>query len=348
MGIRLRGNCMVSMKDISVACGVSVATVSKALNDHADVGEETKQQIRRVAKEMGYLPNVAARALKTNRTYNIGVLFADESNSGLTHEYFASVLDSFKSEAEGQGYDITFLNCSKTRANRMSYLEHSKYRGFDGIVIACIDFNDPEVIELLQSKIPLVTIDHVYDERITVVSDNVRGMRDLINYVHEMGHRKIAYIYGDEGSVTTSRMSSFHRTLAHYNVTVPDEYLRPSSYRDMRKAAQQTEKLLELKNPPTCIVYSDDLSAIGGINYLKSKGYSIPEDISVAGYDGLNIAAQYDPNLTTVRQDTRSIGRVAAQKLIDLIERPKTTLIEQVTVQAMLEKGKTVGRVTEQ
>ena len=87
---------MASLKDISKICGVSVATVSKALNDHKDIGEETKANIRRVAKEMGYSPNLSARALKTNRTYGIGVLFVDEAQSGLTHDYFSSVLDSFK------------------------------------------------------------------------------------------------------------------------------------------------------------------------------------------------------------------------------------------------------------
>ena len=86
---------MVSMKDIAAACGVSVATVSKALNNHSDIGEETKQHIKEVARNMGYSPNALARALKTNRTYNIGVLFVDEAQSGLTHDYFSQVLDSF-------------------------------------------------------------------------------------------------------------------------------------------------------------------------------------------------------------------------------------------------------------
>ena len=91
---------MVSMKDISIACGVSVATVSKALNDHNDIGSETKKYIKKVADEMGYLPNSMAKALKTNRTYNIGVLFAEEAYSGLTHDYYAFVLDSFKNTVE--------------------------------------------------------------------------------------------------------------------------------------------------------------------------------------------------------------------------------------------------------
>ena len=101
---------MVSMKDIAQRCGVSVATVSKALNDQSDIGEDTRERIRRAADEMGYVTNAAARALKANRTYNIGILFADEKNSGLTHPYFAPMLESLKVEAEAHGYDVTFIN----------------------------------------------------------------------------------------------------------------------------------------------------------------------------------------------------------------------------------------------
>ena len=183
---------MASLKDISKICGVSVATVSKALNDHKDIGEETKANIRRVAKEMGYSPNLSARALKTNRTYGIGVLFVDEAQSGLTHDYFSSVLDSFKRTAEKSGYDITFINSCKNRPDRMSYLEHSRYRGFDGVVLACIDFADPEVIELVQSSIPVVTIDYLFNNRIAIMSDNVTGMKELLEYIYSRGHRKIA------------------------------------------------------------------------------------------------------------------------------------------------------------
>ena len=101
---------MVSMKDIALRCGVSVATVSKALNGQPDIGGETRSRIEQVAKEMGYMTNAAARALKTNRTYNLGVLFVDERRSGLAHEYFSTMLESFKVEAESHGYDITFIN----------------------------------------------------------------------------------------------------------------------------------------------------------------------------------------------------------------------------------------------
>ena len=182
------------MKDISIACGVSIATVSKALNNHNDVGAETKEHIKQVAKEMGYFPNSAAKALKTNRTYNIGVLFAEEAYSGLTHDYFTFVLNSLKSTVEKKGYDITFINDCKTRPNRMSYLEHCRYRGFDGIAIVCTDFYTPEVMELVRSNIPMVTIDHLFNNVCAIMSDNVKGMQDLLNYVYQRGHRRIAYI----------------------------------------------------------------------------------------------------------------------------------------------------------
>ena len=132
---------MVSMKDISSRCHVSVATVSKALNNRGDISDETKERICQVAKELGYLPNSSARALKTNRTYNIGVLFVDKANCGLTHSYFSHVLDSFRRGAEEEGYDITFIS-QHAGKNKLSYYEHSKYRGVDGVVIACVDFED--------------------------------------------------------------------------------------------------------------------------------------------------------------------------------------------------------------
>ena len=104
---------MVSMKDIAAACGVSVATVSKALNNHSDISDETKAVIKQKAREMGYHPNFSARALKTNKSYNIGVLYKDDAGSGLTHDYFAWILENFKVTAENNGYDITFLNNSR-------------------------------------------------------------------------------------------------------------------------------------------------------------------------------------------------------------------------------------------
>ncbi len=337
---------MVSLKDISRECGVSIATVSKALHDHADIGEETKTHIKQVAREMGYSPNSSARALKTNRTYNIGVLFVDEAQSGLTHDFFANVLDSFKRTVENKGYDITFINAVGRGSGGKSYLEHCRYRGFDGVIAACVDFYDPAVEELIKSDIPIVTIDHLFHDRIAVMSDNVKGMKDLFTYVYEQGHRRIAYIHGGDSAVTRSRLSSFYKTAEELGVAIPDEYVREAAYRDTVSTREETLKLLDLPEPPTCILYPDDFACFGGINALKERGIEIAKDISVVGYDGLRIGRHIEPRLTTLRQDTASIGTKAGECLINLIERPKTTLIEQVVVEGVVCQGGTVGKIT--
>jgi len=338
---------MVSLKDISAACGVSVATVSKALNDHKDVGEETKLHIKETAKKMGYFPNASARALRTNRSNSIGVLFVDEiPQSGLTHDYFSHILDSFKITVEAQGYDVTFINCNKSRKNTMSYLEHCKYRNVDGVLIACVDFSDKEIHELVKSDIPIVTIDYVFNNKLAVTSDNVKGIRDLLTYIYEQGHRKIAYIHGQRTSeVTDSRIKSFYKTANEIGFEVDEDYIIEGMYRDTQNAEKLTARLLDMKERPTCIIYPDDLCAMGGRNAIRARGLRIPQDISIAGYDGINITQQIEPQLTTIYQDTRMIGRVAAENLINQIEKPKSSLIEHVIVEGNLIRGRSVGKV---
>ena len=337
---------MVSLKDIAKACHVSPATVSKALNNQSDVSDQTKTLVRDMAKKMGYFPNSSARALKTNRTYNIGVLFVDEAERGLTHDYFAAVLDSFKRGAEDAGYDLTFINSRKNRHDGMSYLEHCMYRGFDGALIACVDFYDPEVAELVNSGLPVITIDHMFNGHSSVFSDNVKGMHDLVTYILSKGHKKIAYIHGLKSAVTDSRLSSFHKTLFDAGIVVPDEYIKEAPYRNTEEAAAKTLELLNLKDPPTCILYPDDFSCYGGINAIKDRGLTIGEDISVAGYDGIRLGRHIEPHLTTLRQDTKGIGLEAAKKLVSLIEQPRTTIEEQIMIEGEVYEGKTLKDLT--
>ncbi len=336
---------MVSMKDIAAECGVSVATVSKALNNLSDIGEDTRIRVQNTAKKLGYHPNFSARALKTKRSYNLGVFYKEQSGSGLTHDYFAQILESFRNEAERNDYDIMFLNNSKQRKEKMSYLQHTVYRGIDGVVIVVADFKDPEIVELLESEIPVVTIDYVYNGRIAIVSDNIQGMEALLTYIYEQGHRKIAYIYGEDSMVTNNRSSTYCRFMEEHGLEVRDEYLQKGRYRDSHEAGVITNKLLSLDDVPTCIIYPDDFSAIGGINAIKDKGLKIPQDISVAGYDGIMMASQIEPKLTTYRQNTGQIGQMAASKLISLIENQRATPINQCMVNGKLVEGSSVADV---
>lgn len=336
---------MVSMKDIASRCQVSVATVSKALNNRGDISDEAKDKICRVAKELGYLPNSSARALKTNRTYNIGVLFVDKANCGLTHSYFSHVLDSFRRGAEEEGYDITFISQHAGKNTTLSYYEHSKYRGVDGVVIACVDFEDEAIRELVNSDIPVVTIDFAFDNKTSILSDNLVGMQEIVQYIVGLGHREIAFIHGAESMVTTNRLEGFYRTLKSLGVEARDELIREGIYHDPVSSARITEELLTLSNRPTCIIYPDDFSCFGGLNVIESKGLSVPDDISVVGYDGQRIAQVMEPKLTTYKQDTEELGRMAAKKLVEAIEQPGTSLVERLVVQGELVQGRSVKRL---
>ncbi len=336
---------MASLKDIAESCGVSVATVSKALNDHSDIGVATKERIRQVAREMGYMPNTVARALKTHKTNNLGVLFYDEAQSGLTHSYFSSVLEGFRVVAEQKGYDITFISNNQV-SQKLSYYERCRSRGVDGVVIACVNFDSPQIRELVSGEIPTVTIDHIFNSSTAVISDNVSGMRALVEYALSMGHRKIAYIHGNGSSVTQDRLASFYRTMYDHGIRVPEQYVLEAEYLDSRMAGERTRQLLALRDRPTCILYPDDFSCIGGMNAIRKAGLRIPEDISIIGYDGQQISSVLRPELATLKQDTRRIGGLAAERLIAMVEHPKATILERVVVPGELVKGKSVKDLT--
>ena len=336
---------MVSMKDIAKRCSVSTATVSKALNGQPDIGEETRERILRLADEMGYMANSAARALKTNRSYNIGVLFVDPMHGGLAHEFFSTVLDGIRSEAEKHGYDITFINGSVGQ-RQTSYLQHCRYRGVDGVVIASADFDDPVVTELVQSDLPVVTIDPIFNNRISVMSDNLQGMGELVRYVAAKGHRRIAVIHGELTSVTQNRLTGFHRACEELGIDVPEMWIREGVYHDPESCCKITRELLSLPERPTCIFFPDDYSSIGGMNAIHEAGLEVPKDISAVGYDGIPLSRIVSPVLTTWRQDTEKLGTTAADRLIEQIEHPRTAILDREIVTGSLQVGGTVGQIS--
>ena len=330
------------MTDIAQRCGVSVATVSKALNGLPDIGEETRQRVCAVAAEMGYMANSAARALKTKRTYNLGLLFVDERRSGLSHEYFSSIIEGFKQEAETHGYDITFIN-SHVGAQPLSYLRHCRYRGLDGVLIACVDFHDPRVVELVQSSIPVVTIDHIFPERQAILSDNVDGLEALVHYAYDKGHRRIAFLHGEDTSVTKGRLTGFYKACRELGLEVPEGYVRSCVYHDPACCERATRALMQLPERPTCIIFPDDYSFMGGYNALKEAGLRMPEDVSALGYDGINLAQLM--HLTTYTQNAMTIGRVSAQRLIALVEDPESRSTDPILIHGGLLEGTSVTQL---
>lgn len=337
---------MITIKDIAKKLNLSTAAVSKALNGYDDISEATRILVRKTAQEMGYMPNAAARALKTKCAHNLGVLFADEGKSGLRHPYFSHVLDGFRSMSEKLGYDVTFIGRRLGFTDKMTYLERCRFRGVDGVCVVCIDFQTDELSELITDRLPMVAIDYAQTGVANVFSANRQGMSELVRHIVELGHRKIAYIYGQQRNWTThERIAGYQNTLISMNVPVRPEWLIPSEYQNEKMTVEKTKLLLEMPERPTCIIYADDKCAFAGMKYLREQGIRIPQDISVAGFDGVGYTLDMYPRLTTVVQDAAEIGRQASVILINRIERPFLTPVEDKFIACKLSPGDTVSDI---
>ena len=182
----------VTIKDVAKKCGISFSAVSKALKGSPEISEATIKLVQKTAQEMGYRANAAARKLRTNRSYDIGVIFEDATESGLQHQYFASIFDSLNITANLSGYNISFLN--SVNREKDSYLNQAKYRGFDGVVIASTnDYHRKDIQELIHSDIPVCLLDYTSESDCSsVLSDNENGIKQMLNYLISKGHKQIA------------------------------------------------------------------------------------------------------------------------------------------------------------
>jgi LacI family transcriptional regulator len=330
---------MVTIRDIAKECGVSPATVSKALNGYGDISEATAERIREMADKMNYMPNSAARILKTNSSHSIGVILEDNTMSGLTHEFFAEILESAKSTLEQHGYDITLIS---ERIGKNSFVEHCLYRKCDGVLVLCVDFTSEQVKELIESGIPLVTIDYPFEGKTCVMSDNMIGAGEIVKYLYRKGHRRIAYIHGEDVEVTRRRLSGFDKACRELGLSIPEVYLQEGRYHDPRSAEVLTEKLMSLPDRPTAIMYPDDYAFLGGRGALENMHLQVPRDVSVVGYDGIHLSQAIRPRLTTWQQNTSDMGRIAAERLMDIVEKKGKYYPENIRVHGRLLEGGSV------
>lgn len=332
----------VTIKDVSARCGLSISTVSKAFNNYSDISAETRELVQRTAREIGYYPNAIARTLKTNRSYNLGVLYADDGNNGLNHSFFARVLDAFKNESERHGYDITFIN-HNIGWTGMTYLEHCRYRNVDGVCMVCADFYSLEVAEVATSDIPCVTIDHAFNNRSCVMSENIYGTQELVRYAYQQGHRRIAFAHGQRSSVTENRITGYYRAMNELNLSPNPDYLVESLYDSPTAGYQVMKRLMEMPEPPTCVLLPDDQTAMGALEAASDLHLSVPRDVSLAGYDGNRLGQLLHPKLTTIRQDPKRMGTQAALYLIDRIENPRTAVSQVGSIPVQLVPGESIG-----
>ena len=332
---------MVKLKDIALTCGVSTATVSRALNGRTNPDKKNTAYIRQKAKEMGYVPNAAARTLKTSRSYNIGILYEDR----MDHEYFSLLLNELRFDAEAQSYDLTFIRRSAHTNEEGTYCERVRRRSLDGVIVVQTDFNSADVMRLVADSIPTVVIDHAYEGCDCVLNDNRAGMEALVRAAWELGHRKIAYIHGEDSVVTRERLAGFYKQCAELGARVPAEYVRDGHFHDPAACAKDVRALMEAPEPPTCILCPDDFSCLGALSALEEMNLRVPQDVSLAGCDGIRMGQMMHPRLTTVRQDAAAIARQAIGQLLDAIENPDTHRPCQTVMPAALLPGETLGSV---
>jgi DNA-binding LacI/PurR family transcriptional regulator len=329
---------MITIYDLAKKTGFSSTTVSKALNNYPDVSKKTRQAILDTATEMGYLPNAHAQSLSTKKSWTIGVMFSEDNQIGMKHPFFSAVIESFRKHAEKEGYDL--ILASRNLRNRgSSYLEHFMYRGVDGIVVICSDPNDPQVQEMIDASIPIVVIDMSNQNCSVVFSDNLSGGALAINYLYSLGHTKIAHISGEPSIYAGQvRIQGYSDAMKKLKLPILEGYLVNGGMFSIEEGAKAMDKLLDLKEPPTAIFIAGDHMAIGAMEAAKKRGYNIPDDISIIGYDDIEMASYVTPKLTTIKQDTDSIGIRATQLLMKQIIQKKKIITEEIIPVELIER----------
>jgi LacI family transcriptional regulator len=311
----------ITIRELARLSGVSVGTVSRALNGYPDVSQDTRDRIVRLAEELDYTPQAAARTLVTRRSHVVGIfLETGQNHPDIQHPFFHEVLVGIKTRLGAAGYDL-LLFASEEPGNGYgthSYLKRCNHHHVDGAVLMGLSADDPEVERLGRSSLPCVSVDVEFEglHSTWVSSDNFQGADLAVKHLMECGHSRIAHIAGPlETTPGRERLAGFRRAI-QANGLGYDEKLVVYGDFYFESGAKAMDKLLALDEPPTAVFVASDMMAMGAMRAIQSKGLSIPDDIAVIGFDDIAIAAMAHPSLTTIRQEKSQLGELAAEALL--------------------------------
>jgi LacI family transcriptional regulator len=310
-----------NIHELARLSGFSVGTVSRALNGYADVRAETRETILRVAQELDYTPAAAARTLVTQRSHVIGVfLETGEGHPDLQHPFFHEVLGGIKNFMGPAGYDLLLFSSERpgNGFGTHSYLKRCRHHNVDGAVLMGLDADDPEVRRLVRSEVATVGVDVELEGPATsyVMSDNEGGAALAVRHLHGLGHRRIATITGLlDKRPGADRLRGYRHELQALGLTVRDEYVGYGDFY-VDSGYRAATALLALPEPPTAIVTAADLTALGAIRAATEAGLRVPEDVSVTGFDDIQLARYLHPSLTTIRQEKSRLGTEAGRSLL--------------------------------
>ena len=308
----------VTIKDIAKIAGVSIATVSKVVNNKDfDISEGTRARVQKIIDEQNYRPNSLARSMITKTTKTVGLIIPDVRNP-----FFTDLARGAEDSAKERGYSLLFCNSDDVLGKEIEYINTLVEKQVDGIVLAGSINRNKAVEENFNISVPIVSLDRkVYFKGIkaTVEIDNITGAYDAIQYLIKIGHQNILFLSGqEEVEVSKDRLKGYKKALKENHIPFHPEYVVFGLY----KSEFGYQYLMENQLPKeiTAIFCGNDLIALGAIKALKSKKIKVPKDISIIGFDDISLASINTPELTTVKQPSYEYGFIAVQRLIEIIE----------------------------
>lgn len=317
------------MKDIAKDLGVSLMTVSKALRNHSDISEKTRERILKRARQLKYQPNWIARSLVTRRTYMVGLVIPD-----LMHSFFAEVAKGVARKFEPRGYQVVISNSEESAETEKRQIELLLARNVDGLIVASAEANGRWLVENLRSrKIPHVLIDRMprgfQTHFVGVPDDEVGAM--ATGCLIEQGCRRIAHIRGPAISTGIGRLRGYRRALAKHGLKANPEYVVSGQYED-DTGYEAMRKLLRLDPRPDGVFCFNDPVAAGAVKAVLGAGLKVPEDIAIIGVGNVHYSDLLRVPLSTIDQGSSTIGETAAELLMECMEAkkpvpPKSVLI---------------------
>ncbi|MGH4117708.1 LacI family DNA-binding transcriptional regulator [Clostridium sp.] len=308
----------VTMKDIAQMAGVSKATVSMVMNKKdASISKETQKRVLDIAKEMRYIPNSIARSLSTKKSGTIGIILPD-----ITNPFFSEMARAIEDEAERLEYNLIICNTDNDINKEQKYIELLISKLIDGIIFMSGGKSNESISILKNNNIPFVLVDRYiedYNDYYGVFCLNKQGVKDGIKYLYEKGNRKIVFVKGRENlEISKQRLEGYMDAMKVYGI-YDEKYIFEGDF-NVSGGKIATEKIISCFNDLDAIFYSNDMMALGGIKILLRNGYKIPRDISVMGFDNIQISEVIEPELTTISQPIYNMGKKACSILIDVIK----------------------------
>ena len=315
----------INIKDISKIAGVGVSTVSRVLNNHPDVKEETRQKVLSVMSEFNYIPNNSARNLKRNTSNNIGVLV-----KGIHNPFFSKMIKSIEERIDEEGYSM-ILHYNENNPNDFdAAVELIKEKKLKGLICLGGAFDNLDKEELTNLETPLVlastNIMEMEDKSLfsSVIIENVKASFNAVDYICKLGHKSIGIITtGEEDrSVGKLRFEGYKKALSHNELEYDPKFMEIGEY-TFESAFDAMNRLLNKNLELTAVFVTTDVMAIGAAKAILSRGLRIPEDISVVGFDGIDYSKYFHPSITTVMQPVEQMGEKSIDLLFDLIRNKK-------------------------